>query len=73
MQLASEVATGGHNPVIRDMLDTGCLVDIQGALVACDRLIDEGDAGRIHTVIAGGVSNAVVDIKTGDTAFRDAD
>jgi len=72
-QLAAEAGTDEHTPVAHDMLATGCLVDVRGALVPSDRLIDEGDAGRIHTVIAGSVSNAVVDIKTGDTAFRDAD
>lgn len=72
-QLAAEAGTDEHTPVVHDMLATGCLVDVRGALVPSDRLLDEGDAGRIHTVIAGGVSSAVVDIKTGDTAFRDAD
>lgn len=72
-QLAAEAGTEEHTPVVHDMLATGCLVDFRGALVPSDRLIDEGDAGRIHTVIAGGVSSSVVDIRTGDTAFRDAD
>jgi len=71
--LAAEAGTDEHTRVIHDMLATGCLVDLRGALVPSDRLIDEGDAGRIHTVIAGGVSSSVVDIRTGDTAFRDAD
>lgn len=72
-QLAAEAGTEEHTPVVHDMMATGCLVDFRGALVPSDRLIDEGDAGRIHTVIAGGVSSSVVDIRTGDTAFRDAD
>ena len=72
-QLAAEAGTEDHTPVAYDMLGTGCLTDLQGALVPSDRLVDEGDAGRIHTVISGGISSAVVDIKTGDTAFRDAD
>lgn len=72
-QLAVEAGDDEHLPVVHDMLATGCLIDVRGALVPSDRLIDEGDAGRIHTVLAGGVSSAVVDIKTGDTAFRDAD
>lgn len=71
--LAAEAGTDEHTRVVHDMLSTGCLVDLRGALVPSDRLIDEGDAGRIHTVIAGGVSSSVVDIRTGDTAFRDAD
>ena len=72
-QLAAEAGTEDHTPVAYDMLGTGCLTDLQGALVPSDRLVDEGDAGRIHTVISGGISSTVVDIKTGDTAFRDAD
>lgn len=72
-QLAVEAGTDDHKSVVYDMLATGCLIDLQGALVPSDRLVDEGDAGRIHTVISGGTSSAVVDIKTGDTAFRDAD
>lgn len=71
--LAAEAGTDEHTPIVHDMLATGCLVDLRGALVPSDRLIDEGDAGRIHTVIGGGVSSSVVDIRTGDTAFRDAD
>lgn len=71
--LAAEAGTDEHTPIVHDMLATGCLVNLRGALVPSDRLIDEGDAGRIHTVIAGGVSSSVVDIRTGDTAFRDAD
>jgi ATP-dependent Lhr-like helicase len=72
-QLAAEAGTEDHTSVAYDMLGTGCLTGLQGALVPSDRLVDEGDAGRIHTVISGGTSSTVVDIKTGDTAFRDAD
>lgn len=72
-RLAVEAGTDDHKSVAYDMLAMGCLIDLQGALVPSDRLIDEGDAGRIHTVISGGNSSAVVDIRTGDTAFRDAD
>ena len=72
-QLAAEAGTDEHTPVVHDMLATGCLIDVRGALVPSDRFIDEGDAGRIHTVISGGISSSVVDIKTGDTAFRDTD
>jgi ATP-dependent Lhr-like helicase len=71
--LACEAGTDKHTPVVIDMLATGCLIDLRGALVPSDRFIDEGDSGRIHTVISGGVGNSVVDLRTGDTAFRDAD
>lgn len=59
--------------VTNDMLDTGCLHDIRGALIPCDRLLDEADAGQIHSVIAGQAGPSVVDLKTGDVALRDSD
>lgn len=73
MRLSSQAGTESHSPVVYDMISTGCLKDVRGALVPCDRLMDEGDAGWIHTVISGRLGNAVVDIRTGDTAIRDAD
>ena len=71
--LAAEAGTDEHIPIVHDMLATGCLIDLRGTLVPSDRLIDEGDVGRIHTVIAGGLSSSVIDSRTGDAAFRDAD
>ena len=71
--LAVEAGTEDHTLVAYDMLDTGCLNALRGALVLSDRLLDEGDAGRIHSVISGNISGTVVDIKTGDIAFRDTD
>ena len=71
--LAAEAGTEIHTPVIHDMISSGCLVDVRGALVPCDRLMDEADAGRIHTVIAGQPGTAVVDIRTGKPALRDAE
>lgn len=56
-----------------DMLDTGCLQDVRGALIPSDRLLDEADAGRIHSVIAGQAGPSVLDFRTGDVALRDAD
>lgn len=71
--LAAEAGTEDHAPVIHDMIATGCLVNVHGALVPCDRLMDEADAGRIHSVIAGQPGNAVVDVRTGKPAIRDAE
>ncbi|HJU19747.1 MAG TPA: DEAD/DEAH box helicase [Stellaceae bacterium] len=71
--LCTEAGDEGHTSVIHDMIETGCLSNVQGALVPCDRLIDEADAGQIHTVIAGRAGSAVVDIRTGNAAIRDAD
>lgn len=59
--------------IVADMQDTGCLHNVNGALIPCDRLLDEADAGRIHTVIAGRPGATVVDFRTGDVALRDAD
>lgn len=70
--LATEAGTSDHASVVRDMVETGALSEIGGALVPCDRLMDEGDAGRIHTVIAGHQGAAVVDIRTGKPAMHDA-
>ena len=70
--LAKEAGTTKHERVIKDMIDTGCLSNSQGALIPSDRLMDEADAGRIHSVIAGQPGNLVLDSKTGDPAMRDA-
>jgi ATP-dependent Lhr-like helicase len=71
--LCAEAGTEAHTPVVHDMISTGRLASVRGALIPCDRLMDEGDAGRIHTVIAGRSGSAVVDVRTGKTAMRDAD
>ena len=69
--LAKEAGTTEHDPVIDDMIETGCLGNFRGALIPSDRLMDEADAGRIHSVIAGHSTNTVLDSKTGDPAMRD--
>lgn len=71
--LCAEAGTDDHTPVVHDMIATGCLQDVRGALVPCNRLMDEGDAGRIHTVIAGHPGSAAIDIRTGLVAIRDTD
>jgi ATP-dependent Lhr-like helicase len=72
-QKLSAEAGCDHGDVVGDMLDTGCLADVGGALVPCDRLVDAADAGNLHTVIAGRGGPSVVDMRTGDVALRDAD
>jgi ATP-dependent Lhr-like helicase len=71
--LCAEGADEGHTPVIADMIDTGCLSNVRGTLIPCDRLMDTADAGKIHSVIAGRVSAGAVDIRTGKPALWDAD
>lgn len=71
--LCAEADAPTHEPVVHDMIDTGSLVNIRGALIPCDRLMDQADGGQIHTVIANRTANSVVDIKTGHAAILDAD
>jgi ATP-dependent Lhr-like helicase len=71
--LCAEAGTEDHKVVINDMIETGSLTNVRGALIPCDRLMDEADAGRIHSVIAGRAGNTVVDMRTGETAIRDTD
>lgn len=71
--LCAEAGDAMHAPVIADMIDTGCLTNIRGALVPCDRLIDAADAGKIHSVITGRVGAAAVDLRTGKPALWDVD
>ena len=70
--LAKETGTTKHEPVVNDMIDTGCLSNSRGALIPSDRLMDEADAGRIHSVIAAQPGNPILDAKTGEPAMRDA-
>jgi ATP-dependent Lhr-like helicase len=71
--LCAEADTNHHKHVINDMVGTGCLTDVGGALIPCDRLMDEADAGQIHTTISSRAANAVVDMRTGKLAIRDTD
>lgn len=70
--LAQEARTTGHEGVVNDMIDTGCLSNVRGALIPADSLIDEADAGRIHSVIAGQPGSPVLDSRTGELAMHDA-
>ena len=55
------------------VIDTGCLTNVRGALIPCDRLIDAADAGKIHSVITGRVGTPAVDLRTGKPALWDVD
>lgn len=55
-----------HMPVISDMIDSGHLKNIGGCLIPSDKLMDEGDKRRIHTVISTQSSKEVIDAKTGE-------
>ena len=56
----------GHENVVLDMSSTGCLRNLDGVLVPSDPLMDEGDARRVHSVIAAGAGTRVVNVKTGE-------
>jgi len=55
-----------HNSTIDDMLTTGALKSVGGALIPADDLMDEGDARRIHSVITGSVSQNIIDAQSGE-------
>ena len=65
--------TDEHEQVLQDMIDTGALLLRDGFIVPNDELMEEGDKGRIHTVISGGSIGKVVDSKTGEVTMRDPD
>ena len=71
--LCAEASDERHAPIIADMIDTGCLNNVRGALVPCDRLIDAADTGKIHSVIVGRLGAAAVDLRTGKPALWDVD
>lgn len=55
-----------HRSVIEDMLVTGTLKEVRGALVPSDEWMDEGDKRRIHTNISGSSGTPVIDGNSGD-------
>ncbi|GAB6056906.1 hypothetical protein JCM31598_43340 [Desulfonatronum parangueonense] len=61
--------TGGDDleSIIEDMLETGALRDIGGALIPNDDLIDIGDKRQIHSTIVGTKGRMVTDATSGDT------
>ena len=72
-RMVAKAGTDLHGHVAEDMIETGALKNIQGALIPCNDLMDEGDEGRIHSVIGGGASGRVIDGKTGMDALYDPD
>lgn len=72
-KIAVEAGTDLHASVVEDMIATGSLKLRDGAIVPSDALMDEGEEGRIHSVIWGGVSGKVVDGRTGLDVLYDPD
>jgi ATP-dependent Lhr-like helicase len=52
--------------VVDDMLLTGALLEVRGALVPSDEWCDECDARTIHSVIVGSAGRSLVDVNSGD-------
>lgn len=65
--LASETCDEGNEEIVNDMLETGALLDIGGALVPSDQFVDLGEKRMIHSVIVGGGSFQIADGATGET------
>jgi ATP-dependent helicase Lhr and Lhr-like helicase len=55
-----------HEAVLDDMLRTGALREVRGALIPSDEFIEEGDRRQIHTVLVGNPGPPMVDETTGD-------
>lgn len=67
----NKAGSSSHETVIQDMIDTDALKLRDGFLVPNDHWMEEGDKGRIHTVISGASSGKVIDSKTGEVTMRD--
>lgn len=62
-----------HDDVLEDMLHTGTLREVHGELILSDELMDEADARRIHSVIAGSAGGNLVDSLSGETVAHSLD
>ncbi len=65
--LVSRTSDSNHGSVVEDMLDTGALEDIQGALVLSRELTDQGERRQIHSTITGAATLNMVDSSSGET------
>jgi len=65
--LPARTCDSGHGPVVEDMLETGSLENIQGALVLSRELTDQGERRQIHTTITGARTFNMVDSSSGET------
>ncbi len=63
----------GHCDVIDDMLGTGTLREVHGALIPSDDLMDEGDARRVHTVLSGSGGMTMIDSISGEIVVHGLD
>ncbi|BCO11469.1 CRISPR-associated helicase Cas3 [Citrifermentans bremense] len=64
--LASATCEEDHAEVVEDMLDTGVLLEIAGALIPSDQFIDLGEKRLIHSVITGRGCVQIADGITGE-------
>lgn len=65
--LAERTCDIEHVSVVEDMLSTGALQNIRGALIPSHDLMDRGEKRQIHTTITGAATLNMVDSATGET------
>jgi ATP-dependent Lhr-like helicase len=65
--LAARTCDPNHGPVVEDMLETGALEEIQGALLLSRELTDQAERRQIHTTISGAATLNMVDSSSGET------
>jgi DNA gyrase subunit A len=71
-----EHITGGlcFRDVLDDMLETGALREVRGALIPSDKLTDECDRRKMHTVLSEPMRTAIWDAGTGEVlAYGESD
>lgn len=71
-----EDRTGGlcFRDVLDDMLETGALREVRGALIPSDKLTDECDRRKMHTVLSEPMRTAIWDAGTGEVlAYGESD
>jgi ATP-dependent Lhr-like helicase len=64
--LVSLTGESEHLPVVDDMVATGCLQDVGGALVPADDLMDQADHRKIHSVIEARAGVPIIDGHSGE-------
>ncbi|MBT3312297.1 MAG: DEAD/DEAH box helicase [Desulfobacula sp.] len=65
--LSTRTCDTGNGSVVEDMLETGSLKDIHGALLLSLELTDQGERRQIHTTITGARTLNMVDSSSGET------
>lgn len=64
--LADRSGAAVTETVVQDMLATGVLHQVRGALIPSDEWMDQGDSRHIHSVIVGGSGLPLIDLRSGE-------